>query len=167
MRSFYLFLDWCRASLYDDKVKCRLIYFLISSSSPDEYVHLLMMMMMCFNCSSIEKKCVTTAVWSGTCKQARSFRHRRFDEFLLSLIFRVSCNLAPNVTKKNAVSGLYWWVKKAKKKDIIREFDYQDANAKDNKTYPDKHITNQAVSSWATTRSDSWTTLEMFLLSNR
>ena len=69
--------------------------------------------------------------------------------------------------QKNAVSGLYWWVKKAKKKDIIREFDDQDANAKDNKTYPDKHITNQAVSSWATTRFDSWTTLEMFLLSNR
>ena len=46
------------------------------------------------------KKCVTTAVRSGTWEQARSFWHRRLDEFPLSLIFRVCCNLAPCKIKK-------------------------------------------------------------------
>ena len=49
--------------------------------------------------------------------------------------------------KKCSIRTLLMSKESKKKKDIIREFDDQDANAKDNKTYPDKHITNQAVSS--------------------
>ena len=68
-----LFLDWYRASLFDDNVKRRLIYLLISSSSQDEYVHLLLMMMY-FNCSSIVKMC----------NDSSEIRNMRTSTFLLT-----------------------------------------------------------------------------------
>ena len=93
-----LFLDWCRASLSDDNVKSLeksldIIVFTgwIRPSVVDDDV-----LQLFFDC----KKCVTTVVRSGTWEQARSFWHRRLDEVLLSLIFRVSCNLFPYVIKK-------------------------------------------------------------------
>ena len=63
------------------------------------------------------------------------------------------------LSKSDTISGFYWWVQRVKDQDINPEFDDQDANAWNNKTYLDKLITNQFVSSWATGRPCRWSTL--------